>query len=545
MFQTPSRSPQRQTTTIRTATRGAVRATTALLATALAATAVVVHATPAQAAVPSFQLPMPCDHQARMETFDHAPALDIFRVGAATEGSPLVAAADGVVNQSYFDAGPGNVIQINHGGGYFTTQIHLQSRTVQVGERVRQGQLIGRIGRTGETSNNTPHVHFEQAYDVDGDGQAEWGHPNNERIPPVFNGVTYAKAKGSWTITSKNCGGGGGGRSLTDVNGDGRDDIIGLSPTSDGKTSIVTWKSNGTTAGGGNPGTSGAEYATMRTTMGDFDGNGTADLIAALPDGNLTALKVSFGLKAPDAATVDFGGFQTVATTQGRPDRLHSGDVNGDGRDDIIGLSPTSDGKTSIVTWKSNGTTAGGGNPGTSGAEYATTRTTMGDFDGNGTADLIAALPDGNLTALKVNLGLKAPDAATVGFAGFQTVATTQGKPDRLHSGDVNGDGRDDIIGLSPTSDGKTSIVTWKSNGTTAGGGNPGTSGAEYATTRTTMGDFDGNGTADLIAALPEGNLTALKVNLGLKAPDAATVGFAGFQTVATTQGKPSHLAGR
>jgi hypothetical protein len=110
---------------------------------------------------------------------------------------------------------------------------------------------------------------------------------------------------------------------------------------------------------------------------------------------------------------------------------------------------------------------------------------------------------------------------------------------------DVNGDGRDDILGLAATADGKTSIVTWKSNGSTAGGGNPGTSGAKYASMRTTVGDFNGDGTADLIAALPAGNLTTLKVNLGIKAPNATTVGFSGFQTVATTRGKPDRLAGR
>ena len=65
-----------------------------------------------------------------------------------------MAPAAGVVNQSYSNpAGAGNIIQINHGGGWFTTYIHLQSRAVSVGTHVQRGTSIGRVGHTGETSN--------------------------------------------------------------------------------------------------------------------------------------------------------------------------------------------------------------------------------------------------------------------------------------------------------------------------------------------------------------------------------------------------------
>jgi hypothetical protein len=145
-----------------------------------------------------------------MESFGHAPALDMFRVpNSETEGNPLVAPADGVVNQSYSDPdGGGNIIQINHGGGWFTTGIHLQSRAVQVGDRVEQGQPIGRVGHTGETSNDVSHLHFEQAIDKNGDGQAEWGKPNPERVVQVFDGVEYGQENGqTFSVTSRNCDG--------------------------------------------------------------------------------------------------------------------------------------------------------------------------------------------------------------------------------------------------------------------------------------------------------------------------------------------------
>ena len=162
--------------------------------------------------MPAFQAPFPCGTDIRMESFGHAPALDIFRnPTSATEGAPLVAPAAGVVNKSYMSApsGAGNIIQINHGGGWFTTYIHLQSRAVVVGQQVKKGDPIGKVGHTGATSNGVPHVHFEMAKDLNGDGFGEWGYPNNERVPPVFNGVTYGQVNNQKTyLTSNNCGGG-------------------------------------------------------------------------------------------------------------------------------------------------------------------------------------------------------------------------------------------------------------------------------------------------------------------------------------------------
>lgn len=166
---------------------------------------------------PAFQLPFPCGDRWWLDasTSDHAPALDMFRSPNAvgTEGSLLVAPADGVVRQSYldFEPGPGNdagnVVQIDHGGGWFTTYIHLQSRSVSVGQVVYQGQEIGRVGHTGDTSNGVPHLHFELGVDANGDGRASWGFQGSERVRPWFNGVQYGQVNTEWKyVYSNNCG---------------------------------------------------------------------------------------------------------------------------------------------------------------------------------------------------------------------------------------------------------------------------------------------------------------------------------------------------
>jgi hypothetical protein len=180
-----------------------------VIVTAAVPAALLTATAPQALARPDFQAPFPCGTAIRAESFGHAPALDIFRnPTSATEGALLVAPAAGVVNQSYSNpAGAGNIIQINHGGGWFTTYIHLQSRAVGVGTHVQRGTSIGRVGHTGETSNGVSHVHFEMAIDRNGDGQAEWGYVNPERVPPVFNGVTYGQANSqTFAITSHNCG---------------------------------------------------------------------------------------------------------------------------------------------------------------------------------------------------------------------------------------------------------------------------------------------------------------------------------------------------
>ncbi|MEU3167800.1 M23 family metallopeptidase [Streptosporangium sp. NPDC006930] len=163
----------------------------------------------ATAAAPNLQLPFPCDQKWRLDTWGHAPALDMVKEPDqhGTEGATLVAPAAGTVNQSFYHSNAGNVIQINHGGGYFTTYLHLQSRAVNVGTKVARGATIGKVGRTGPTANDHPHLHFELGHDSNGDGEASWGFAGSERVKPTFNGVTYGGGNNqtSRNVTSRNC----------------------------------------------------------------------------------------------------------------------------------------------------------------------------------------------------------------------------------------------------------------------------------------------------------------------------------------------------
>ena len=78
---------------------------------------------------------------------------------AAPEGTPVHAAADGEVVYSSTLSGYGNVIIVRHEWGYATVYAHNRRHYVKKGQRVRRGQRISEVGRTGRTTG--PNLHFE------------------------------------------------------------------------------------------------------------------------------------------------------------------------------------------------------------------------------------------------------------------------------------------------------------------------------------------------------------------------------------------------
>lgn len=75
---------------------------------------------------------------------------------AAPIGTPILATADGVVTESTRRGGNGKYVKIRHNGTYSTQYLHMKAQKVKKGEFVRQGEVIGWIGMTGNTGG--PHV---------------------------------------------------------------------------------------------------------------------------------------------------------------------------------------------------------------------------------------------------------------------------------------------------------------------------------------------------------------------------------------------------
>ena len=77
----------------------------------------------------------------------------------AAYGSPIAAAAAGVVIYAGWEGGYGNLVVIDHGGGLATAYGHQSRIAVSVGQSVSQGETIGYVGSTGHSTG--PHLHFE------------------------------------------------------------------------------------------------------------------------------------------------------------------------------------------------------------------------------------------------------------------------------------------------------------------------------------------------------------------------------------------------
>ena len=92
----------------------------------------------------------PVYHEYRMHT-----GVDI----GATYGSNIDAADDGTVIISTYNSSYGNFVVIDHGNGTTTLYAQMSKRLVKFGDTVKQGQIIGYVGSTGNATGT--HLHFE------------------------------------------------------------------------------------------------------------------------------------------------------------------------------------------------------------------------------------------------------------------------------------------------------------------------------------------------------------------------------------------------
>jgi murein DD-endopeptidase MepM/ murein hydrolase activator NlpD len=77
----------------------------------------------------------------------------------APTGTPIRAAADGIVLAAHLVSGYGRLIVIDHGSGLETYYAHLSRFAVIPGQEIRQGELIGAVGTSGRVT--APHLHYE------------------------------------------------------------------------------------------------------------------------------------------------------------------------------------------------------------------------------------------------------------------------------------------------------------------------------------------------------------------------------------------------
>lgn len=122
---------------------------------------------------PYIELPFPRDSRYEVtcgyNCYQHRGSMSYAVDFRVPEGEPIVAAAAGEVMAVTWEVGlPANlnlgdalIIYIDHGNGWFTRYVHLEGLTVEVGDQVEMGDVIGYSGKTGTQG---AHLHFELKY---------------------------------------------------------------------------------------------------------------------------------------------------------------------------------------------------------------------------------------------------------------------------------------------------------------------------------------------------------------------------------------------
>jgi murein DD-endopeptidase MepM/ murein hydrolase activator NlpD len=151
---------------------------------------------------PNFQLPFTCGQRWRFTTYaNHNPEdakIDFFYQDGETRGQPVLASAPGTVAKLLPEIG---AVKIDHGQRWTTMYNHMDPIMVEVGQKVAQGE---QIGRAGSIDTGVPHVHYEQIYDADNDGH---GASPYEIVHPIIQGVEYSLHAGEEPIkaSTNNC----------------------------------------------------------------------------------------------------------------------------------------------------------------------------------------------------------------------------------------------------------------------------------------------------------------------------------------------------
>jgi len=95
----------------------------------------------------------------RMDPFAKGPAIHTGIDLRGDSGDPVRTTANGRVTVASWQGGYGKMVEIDHGNGLSTRYGHMSVIDVKVGDKVRIGQTIGKIGLTGRSTG--PHLHYE------------------------------------------------------------------------------------------------------------------------------------------------------------------------------------------------------------------------------------------------------------------------------------------------------------------------------------------------------------------------------------------------
>lgn len=327
--------------------------------------------------------------------------------------------------------------------------------------------------------------------------------------------------------------------SATDLNGDGRPDLVVANAYSDSVAVLLN-----TTA----PGAAVASFAALTSfstpafptfaSAADVNGDGRPDLLVA----NNTAGSVSVLINITAAGATAPAFASPVSFAANRADFLATADVNGDGRPDLLVAGfQTSTVSVLLNTTPTSAATSRFAQQQGFGTGRSPTSVTAADINGDGRPDVVTA--DYNSGSVSVLLDTTAAGSALSTFAAKQSFATAGDNPSAVVTADINGDGRPDVL----VSNFFSSTVSVLLNITA-----PGAATASLAATQifdtdflassVTAFDINGDGRPDLVATNSIAYSGTVNVWINTTTPGAAIASFGTRQSFATN-GFPRSVA--
>ena len=283
---------------------------------------------------------------------------------------------------------------------------------------------------------------------------------------------------------------------IGDLNGDGKADLAVSGIGGKGSVGVLLNSGNGAFAVAANYGTSSAAFS---IAIGDVNGDGKPDLTYA-DNGNSWASVLLNNVNGNGTFTVAPNAGALYANDNAWAIAL--GDVNGDGRLDMVTANPAA-GDASVVL--NNG--AGGNGAFGDGFPAGTTPTgvALGDLDGDGKPDVAVANAGSNNVSVLLSRANNTLTAAVNYLVGTSPYAVAVG--------DLNGDGKPDLVAANRGSN-NLSVLLNKGDGTATllAAVNYATGALPYAVA---VADFNGDGKPDVATANESGNSASVLLNKG------------------------------